>query len=52
MCAIAAVVCFALALILAVWDGTVGPYIATDTLTLAGLLAMALHLAGVGVRRS
>ena len=48
MFAIIAAVLFGLALILDLADATLGAAITTTTLLLAGLLCVALHLAGIG----
>ncbi len=50
MMAIIAAVAFALALILDVAHTAIGTTITTGTLVTAGLLCLALHLAGVGAR--
>ncbi|MPZ82583.1 MAG: hypothetical protein GEV28_20145 [Actinophytocola sp.] len=49
MFAVIAAVIFALALILDLADATIGTTIDGATLLTAGLLCMALHLAGTGV---
>lgn len=48
MFAIIAVVIFGLALILDLADATVGDALTQQTLLMAGLLCIALHLAGIG----
>lgn len=49
MLAIVAAIIFGLALLLDFADATVGDAFTTDTLLIAGLFCLALHLAGVGV---
>lgn len=48
MLAIAAAIIFGLALLLDLADADIGTVITTATLITAGLLCLALHLAGVG----
>ncbi|WP_328450077.1 MULTISPECIES: hypothetical protein [unclassified Amycolatopsis] len=52
MLAIVAAVLFGLALIMELAGFSLGPVITTSTLTTAGLLCVALHLAGVATDRS
>jgi hypothetical protein len=49
MFAIIAAILFALALLLDLAEASLGDTISTGTLVTAGLLCVALHLAGVGV---
>ena len=49
MFAIIAAVLFGLALILDLANASLGAAITTNTLLLAGLLCVALHMAGIGV---
>lgn len=48
MLAVIGAVLFALALILDLADASLGATITIDTIVIAGLLCVALHLAGVG----
>ncbi len=50
MLAIIAAVLFGLALLLDLINQSLGTVVTTGTLTLAGLLCVALHLTGFGVR--
>jgi hypothetical protein len=50
--AFAAAACFALALLLDLFDVRGGDAFSAMTLLFAGLLLLALHLAGIGRRRS